>query len=94
MDEADGGAGGQPSHDGQARRPAFLHDEHRDDRRAQPGHSSDGQVDLADQQDQDDADGDRTDGHDLKHQVGQVHRGQEAWVEHAHDDPDDHQPEW
>ena len=58
--------------------------------RADVGHR---QVDLADQQHEHDADGDRGDRRHLQEQVGEVALGEEGVVEHAEHDGDDDQPD-
>ena len=87
------GADGEAGEDRELGRKALLDGEHRHHRRGEAADGADREVDLAEQQDEHDADRDRRHGGDLKRQVGEVDRAQEAVVGELEDRPDDRDPE-
>ena len=82
------GAGASPATMASSATPAVLDVEHGHHRRGEAADRADREVDLAEQQDEHDADRDRPHGRDLQHQVGEVDRGEEAVVLELEDRPD------
>jgi hypothetical protein len=94
MDQADRRPGEHGAQDRGVRVPPELGVEDSHDGRPQSAHDADGQVDLACDEHDHDAEGDETERNDLADQVRQVVRGQEALVrglEHDGDDDETHQ---
>jgi len=93
LEQPDGRSGHDAGRDRQVGRPAVLGAQHSRDRRRHAAHGTDREVDLAEQQHQHDADRDQADAGDLKHQVGEVGRRQEAGFLQLEDRPDHDQAE-
>jgi hypothetical protein len=72
----------------QVRRPTFLHAQDGRDRRAEPAHGPDREVDLTEQQHQHDANRNEADRRHLKHQVRQVAGAEEGRLLDVEDQPD------
>ena len=93
VEQSDEGAEPQRGEHREHRSDVALHDQHRHHRGAEPAHRADRQVDLAQQQEEHDADRDGRHGRLLQHQVGEVAGAQEPVVLELEEGPDrpDHQ---
>ena len=83
----------EPGEQTEQRRPAVLDAEHRHHAGGEAADRADREVDLAEQQDEHDADRDRRHGGDLQGEVGEVYGGEEAVVGDLEDRPDDRDPD-
>ncbi len=88
LDQADDGAGHQGGEDRGHARPAVVGQQHAEDAGRHAGNRAEREVDLAEQEDDHDADGQRADDTDLQDEIREVARRQEAVVLALKEQPD------